>query len=134
MSDLTFWSWFTAAAGCLSGATILALWLTRDKAPRGRHRANDPRPATAATPRHRKLDPKAITPEPAPEPDRLYMGPLVRPHIDHGTWLAELDEMQRQYEERRRQCERRAALRAVALGLPDTGYTYPGAHTLGAVA
>ncbi|MFE4972498.1 hypothetical protein ACFRAR_10290 [Kitasatospora sp. NPDC056651] len=59
------------------------------------------------------------------------MGPLVRPYIDHGAWLAELDEMQREYEKQR---ERREALCAVAEGRPDTGYTYPGAHTLGAVA
>ncbi|MFJ6774698.1 hypothetical protein ACIQOV_27700 [Kitasatospora sp. NPDC091257] len=65
------------------------------------------------------------TPEPAnqPEPERLYMGPLVRPHVDHDAWRAGLDEMQRQY-------HRREALRAVAEGLPDPGYTYPGAHTL----
>ncbi|MFI1524874.1 hypothetical protein [Kitasatospora cineracea] len=55
-------------------------------------------------------------------------GPLIRPHIDHAAWRAELDEMQRQY-------ERREALRAVAEGQPDPGYTFPGAHTLaGAVA
>ncbi|AXI80448.1 hypothetical protein [Peterkaempfera bronchialis] len=63
------------------------------------------------------------------------MGPLVRPYIDHAAWRAELDEMQRQYEEQQRQKERREALRAVAEGLPDTGYSYPGAHCLaGAVA
>lgn len=65
------------------------------------------------------------TPEPANQPksDRLHMGPLVRPHIDHDARRAGLDEMQRQY-------DRRETLRAVAEGLPDPGYTYPGAHTL----
>ncbi|WP_189275715.1 hypothetical protein [Kitasatospora griseola] len=62
-------------------------------------------------------------------------GPVTRPYIDRSRWLAELDEMQSQYEEMQRQRARREALRAVVLGLPDTGYTYPGAHTLaGAVA
>ncbi|MGX4737080.1 hypothetical protein [Kitasatospora griseola] len=67
--------------------------------------------------------------------DQPLPGPLVRPYIHHAAWLAELDEMQREYEEMQRQRVRREALRAVVLGLPDTGYTYPGAHTLaGAVA
>ncbi|MEU3562303.1 hypothetical protein [Kitasatospora sp. NPDC006786] len=82
--------------------------------------------------------PESSTPAPygpTPEPERLYMGPLIRPHIDHGAWLAELDEMQRDYNERQCQRERREALRAAAKNRPDTGYAYPGAHTLaGAVA
>ncbi|MGK4580563.1 hypothetical protein [Kitasatospora sp. HPMI-4] len=48
---------------------------------------------------------------------------LVRPYIDREAWRAELDEMQRQF-------ARREALRAAGAGLPDPGYTYPGAHTL----
>ncbi|WP_170305146.1 hypothetical protein [Kitasatospora viridis] len=36
-------------------------------------------------------------------------------------------------QERQRQQERCAALRAVANGEPDPGYTYPGAHYLDAV-
>ncbi|MER6360120.1 hypothetical protein [Kitasatospora sp. NPDC001527] len=53
----------------------------------------------------------------------VYQGPTVRPFIDRDGWLAELDEIERQY-------SRREALEAAAEGLPDTGYTYPGAHTL----
>ncbi|OKJ13823.1 hypothetical protein AMK19_10510 [Kitasatospora sp. CB01950] len=64
------------------------------------------------------------------EPQELYTGTVVRPYIDHGAWLGEQDEMRREYDERQRQRERRAALRAVVLGLPDPGYTYPGAHAL----
>ncbi|MFF2543962.1 hypothetical protein ACFVUY_15505 [Kitasatospora sp. NPDC058063] len=107
MSDLTFWSWFTAAAGCLTGATVLALWLTRDKAPRGRHRADAPRPTATAVRPQDKAEPKVVTPEPIPasEPERQYMGPLIRPHIDHGAWLAELDKMQREYDEKQHQAE-----------------------------
>ncbi|SDT11742.1 hypothetical protein SAMN05216371_1326 [Streptomyces sp. TLI_053] len=40
MSDLTFWVWCVGAAGCLAAATALALWLTADLAPKGRHRAS----------------------------------------------------------------------------------------------
>ncbi|MCG6496712.1 hypothetical protein [Kitasatospora sp. A2-31] len=79
-----------------------------------------------------------ITPDTEPEPaapvaveqddteqpgEELVWGPLVRPYIDPAAWRAELDEMQRQY-------ERREALRAVAEGKPDPGYTYPGAQRL----
>ncbi|MFB7470087.1 hypothetical protein [Kitasatospora sp. NPDC056184] len=89
---------------------------------RGQHRAV---PAT--------LEPIRTTdaeqcPAPRAEEENPYAGPLVRPYVDPGAWRAELDEMQRQYEQRE-------ALRAVAEELPDTGYTFPGAHTLaGAVA
>ncbi|MEU4582318.1 hypothetical protein AB0F92_09555 [Kitasatospora aureofaciens] len=49
--------------------------------------------------------------------------PIVRPYV----LLAE--------QERRRQEERREALVAASVGLPDPGYSYPGAHSLaGAVA
>ncbi|GAA1963410.1 hypothetical protein GCM10009738_43500 [Kitasatospora viridis] len=63
-------------------------------------------------------------------------GSPSRPHVDHGAWLAELDTMEAEYaaeQERQRQQERCAALRAVANGEPDPGYTYPGAHYLDAV-
>lgn len=57
----------------------------------------------------------------------LYQGPTVRPFVDRDRWLAELDEIECQY-------FRREALLAAAEGRPDTGYSYPGAHALGAVA
>ncbi|MFD4659361.1 hypothetical protein ACFWP2_27450 [Kitasatospora sp. NPDC058444] len=57
----------------------------------------------------------------------LYQGPTVRPFIDRDGWRAELDEIERQY-------LRQEALLAAAEGRPDTGYSYPGAHALGAVA
>ncbi|MFE4516356.1 hypothetical protein ACFRMQ_19415 [Kitasatospora sp. NPDC056783] len=100
---------------------------------RGQHRAV---PAPAAPVPAPAPEPSTPAPyEPTPEPDRLSTGPLVRPYIDHDAWRAELDDMQRDYNERQRQRERREALRAVGEGRPDTGYTYPGAHTLaGAVA
>ncbi|MBP0452980.1 hypothetical protein J5Y04_26040 [Kitasatospora sp. RG8] len=92
---------------------------------RGQHRAvpAEPEPAALAV----TSDPAAQSvPEPADE--ELVWGPLVRPYVDPAAWRAELDEMQRQY-------ERREALRAVAEGQPDPGYTYPGAQCLaGAVA
>ncbi|MFD8749744.1 hypothetical protein ACFV0O_01960 [Kitasatospora sp. NPDC059577] len=74
---------------------------------------------------------------PPTPPPRARRSPLTKswsgdrwsaPYVDHAAWRAELDEMQRQY-------ERREALRAVAEGQPDPGYTYPGAqHLAGAVA
>ncbi|MFD8315765.1 hypothetical protein [Kitasatospora purpeofusca] len=39
MSDLTFWAWCVGAAGCLVAATAVAMWLTADLSPKGRHRA-----------------------------------------------------------------------------------------------
>ncbi|MFJ2806156.1 hypothetical protein [Kitasatospora sp. NPDC087271] len=64
-----------------------------------------------------------------------YVSALVRPYVDRNAWLAELDAMQREFEEREQQRARREALRAVVAGQPDPGYTFPGAHTLaGAVA
>ncbi|KJK57405.1 hypothetical protein [Saccharothrix sp. ST-888] len=98
------------------------------------------KPSPLAPLRRRAL---ALIPEPKAEPatpaaaepahpeqsgEDLEWGPLVRPYVDHATWRAELDEMQRQY-------ERREALRAVAEGMSDPGYTYPGAQRLaGAMA
>lgn len=94
------------------------------------------KPSPLAPLRRRTL--ALITPKPEQEPgtseeaeqsepehadDELMWGPLVRPYVDHAAWRAELDEMQRQY-------ERREALRAVAEGKPDPGYTYPGAQRL----
>ncbi|MGY0460885.1 hypothetical protein C7C46_24120 [Streptomyces tateyamensis] len=89
---------------------------------RGQHRAvpAEPEPAALAV----TSDPAQSAPEPADE--ELEWGPLVRPYVDPAAWRAELDEMERQY-------ERREALRAVAEGQPDPGYTYPGAHYLDAV-
>ncbi len=40
MSDPSFWWWCAGAAGCLVAATALALWLTADLTPKGRHRAS----------------------------------------------------------------------------------------------
>ncbi|MEV7777778.1 hypothetical protein [Kitasatospora sp. NPDC088351] len=58
-------------------------------------------------------------------------GASVRPYIDWGAWLAELDEMEREVQrEAGQQALRREALAAASSGLPDTGYTYPEAQTL----
>ncbi|MER7704653.1 hypothetical protein ABTX81_17390 [Kitasatospora sp. NPDC097605] len=38
MSDSTFWAWCVGAASCLVAAAVLALWLTADATPKGRHR------------------------------------------------------------------------------------------------
>ncbi|MER6365055.1 hypothetical protein [Kitasatospora sp. NPDC001527] len=129
MSDLTFLAWYIGAACCLVAATALAYWLTTEPTPAGRHRAtprraaSDPAVPPTAVPRQPEQHPETPT-----EPDDLYVGPLLRAHIDRTAWLAELDEMQRQY-------QRREALRAAAEGQPDPGYTYPGAHAVtGAVA
>ncbi|MFF2618116.1 hypothetical protein [Kitasatospora sp. NPDC058046] len=116
---------------------LAALWVLRLLLPaHGQHRAPQPFAAPMVPARLPVSEPSTPAPcEPTPEPERQYMGPLIRPHIDHAAWLAELDEMQRDYNERQRQRERREALRAVARNRPDTGYTYPGAPTFsGAVA
>ncbi|WP_033825224.1 hypothetical protein [Kitasatospora sp. MBT63] len=109
---------------------LALLWVLRRILPaRGQHRAAPatPEPIRVTLPEQRLAS--------WAERENPYVGPLVRPYVDHTAWLAELDEMQRQYEEREQQRERREALRAVVMGKPDPGYTYPGAHTLaGAVA
>ncbi|MFJ7907462.1 hypothetical protein [Kitasatospora sp. NPDC096204] len=120
----------------------LIVWLVRRTLglflpARGKHRAVQAPAAAVPAPAATRISASSVPApyEPNPEPGRLYMGPLIRPHIDHDAWLTELDEMQRQYDEQQRQQERREALRTAALGLPDPGYTYPGAHALsGAVA
>ncbi len=94
---------------------------------RGKHRAtpSEPTPAVVVS---QRIAPWA-------ERENPYAGPLVRPYVDHAAWRAELDAMQREFEEREQQRVRREALRAVVMGQPDPGYTFPGAHTLaGAVA
>ncbi|BAJ26564.1 hypothetical protein KSE_07240 [Kitasatospora setae KM-6054] len=101
---------------------------------RGQHRA------VPATPEPIRTTGAEQRPAPWVEEENPYAGPLVRPYVDRAAWRAELDEMQRRYEEMQRQRERRAALRAVVMGQPDPGYTYsgahalPGAHALGPVA
>ncbi|MFJ3218337.1 hypothetical protein ACIPLC_20755 [Kitasatospora sp. NPDC086801] len=96
---------------------------------RGQHRAvsAEPKPipaAVAAPVITRRADYEAP-----------FVSALVRPYVDRNAWLAELDAMQREFEEREQQRARRDALRAVVMGEPDPGYTFPGAHTLaGAVA
>ncbi|MED7951058.1 hypothetical protein PUR61_04825 [Streptomyces sp. BE20] len=92
----------------------------------GQHRAAPVAPEP--TPKPIRAVPAGLSLAPWVEPENWNASPLVRPYVDRAAWLAELDEMQRQY-------ERREALRAVAEKLPDTGHTFPGAHTLaGAVA
>ncbi len=109
---------------------LAILWALRLVLPaRGSHRATPPATETIRI----ELDGQRLAPW--AERENPYAGPMVRPYVDRDAWLAELDEMQRQYEEQQRQRERRAALRAVVMGFPDPGYTFPGAHALaGAVA
>ncbi|WP_329565377.1 hypothetical protein [Kitasatospora sp. NBC_01266] len=59
--------------------------------------------------------PRAIPPHVAEEPETFSSLPVVP------LWLVN-------WEEQQRQAERRRALEAAAIGRPDTGYTYPGAH------
>ncbi len=73
MSDLSFWAWCTGAAGCLVAATALALWITADLTPKGRHRATG-EPITIdldglrAPAYHRRPTPTPPRAEPAPRP------------------------------------------------------------------
>ncbi|WP_457031148.1 hypothetical protein [Kitasatospora sp. P5_F3] len=121
MSDFTVWAY--AWIGGLVLAAMLSLIIASAPEPyQGRHRATGTTPAPVRI----VMDGQRLACW--VERENPYEGPLVRPYVDHDAWRAELDEMERQF-------RRREALRAVAEGLSDPGYTYSGAHTLaGAVA
>ncbi|MGW2543674.1 hypothetical protein ACWC5I_23065 [Kitasatospora sp. NPDC001574] len=48
---------------------------------------------------------------------RTHPGPLVRPYVDWHAWRAELDEMEREVQQR-------AVLTSATAGLPSAGHTY----------
>ncbi|MET8704215.1 hypothetical protein ABZW10_35995 [Kitasatospora sp. NPDC004723] len=161
MSDLTFWVWCVGAAGCLAAAAVLALWLTPDATPKGRHRATGDliridlkglrapayhhRPAPVApraelAPRPAVLPAPAVVPSLVPTRQEIESAVIERErravHVPEAIEPAPVTVVPLwERDEERRRVERRRALVAASKGLPDPGYSYEGAHALtGAVA
>ncbi|MET8627908.1 hypothetical protein ABZW30_29915 [Kitasatospora sp. NPDC004669] len=186
MSDITFWSWFTAAAGCLVAASTLAFYMSgATDTPTGRHRAGSALPirpdvSGLRVPAYHRREPTPVTfaPEPTPEPVNLPepvrtlpLGPTrqevdaaaiereqrahhapetVEPsptpkpiptpeELPRPATVAVVPLWVRRWEtettEAQRQAARREALAVIGSdAMPDPGYTYEGAHSLGAVA
>ncbi|SDT78328.1 hypothetical protein SAMN05216371_5693 [Streptomyces sp. TLI_053] len=171
MSDLTFWVWCAGAAGCVAGAGVLALWLTADLTPKGRHRAcgesitieldglrapaYDRRPVPVA-PRGEPVLLPAVLPVPVVVPSGVptrldvesgviererravrVLGAVGPERVSGGASGEESEPPHVvplwERDEERRRVQRRRALVAASMGLPDPGHSYEGAHVLATV-